>query len=121
MRSAYPDRRGLLVLAPAQAVRHARLQRPQLDEARRRLLREETAGVRERGELRVVDGVRGVAADDARVALVELERDRAGDLRVDGRDVGVEVLAQRLPPQAGVDEVAPLLVQARLELVLVDR
>ena len=35
--------------------------------------------------------------------------------------VGVEVAAQRLPPQARVDEVGPLAVELGLELVLVDR
>ena len=47
----------LPLLALAQAVGHARLQRPQLDEAGRGLLGEQPAGLRERRELRVVDGV----------------------------------------------------------------
>ena len=46
-------------------------------------LGEQAAGLRERGEARVVDGVRRGARDDARVALVELQADRAGDLLVD--------------------------------------
>ena len=40
---------------------------------------------------------------------------------VDLLHVGVEVVAQRLPPEAGVDEVGPLAVELGLELVLVDR
>ena len=44
-----------------------------------------------------------------------------GHALVDVVDVGLEVRPQRLPPQARVDEVGPLLVEPRLELVLVDR
>ena len=102
-------------------MRHARLQRPELDEARRGVLGEQAAGLRERRELRVVDRVRALARDDADVALEQLQPDRARDPRVDVLDVGLEVVAQRLPPEAGVDEVGPLLVEPGLELVLVDR
>ena len=55
------------------------------------------------------------------MALEELDADGAGDTLVDAVHVGVEVAAQRLPPLAGVHEVAPLAVQVVLELVLVDR
>ena len=106
----------------AQPVRQPRLQRPQLDEAGRGLLREQPAGLGERRQRRVVDGVRRLARDDPHRALVELQPDRAGHLRVDRVHVGVEVAAQRLPPQPGVDEVAPTCWSScRLELVLVDR
>src|SRR4051794_36268530 len=50
---------GLLAHPPG----HPRLQRPDLDEARRGRLGEQAAGLGERGELRVVDGVRRLARD----------------------------------------------------------
>src|SRR3954447_3326692 len=111
----------LPAVAFANALRHARLQRPDLDEARRGLLGEQAAGLGERRELGVVDGIAALARDDADVALEELEADRAGDALVDVLHVGLEVRAQRLPPQAGVDEVGPAAVELGLELVLVDR
>src|SRR5947208_16587084 len=55
------------------------------------------------------------------MALVELEGDRPRHLLVDSLHVGVEVAAQRLPPQSGVDQICPLAVELRLELILVDR
>ena len=71
--------------------------------------------------LGVVDRVGRRAGDDTDAAFVEAQADLARDLGVDRVHVGVEVGAQRLPPEPGVDEVAPLLVDRRLELVLVDR
>src|SRR3954469_15957641 len=99
---------------------HPRLQRPELDEPGGRVLGKEPAGLGEGRELGVVDRVRGLARDDAREALVELQPDRARDLLVDTVHVGVEVGAQRLPPEPGVHEVRPLLVELGLEAVLVD-
>ena len=55
------------------------------------------------------------------MALVELQADRAGDALVDLLHVGVEIFAQRLPPQPGVREIGPLAIELGLELVLVDR
>src|ERR1700722_9426408 len=55
------------------------------------------------------------------MALVELDPDRAGDALVDSLDVAVEVAAQWLPPEPRVDEIGPLVVELRLELVLVNR
>src|ERR1700709_2429508 len=98
--SAYP-RLTLLTQPPG----HPRLQRPQLDEAGRGGLGEEAAGPREGGERGVIDGVGRGACDDAGMALVELQPDRPRDALVDTVHVGVEVVAQRLPPQARVDEV----------------
>src|ERR1700728_4020647 len=100
---------------------HARLQRPQLDETGRGALGEEAARLAEGGERLVVHRVRRGTRDNARMALVELQTDRAADLRVDAVHIGVEVGAQRLPPQARIDEIGPLAVEPRLELVLVDR
>ena len=100
---------------------HPGLQRPDLDEPGRGLLGEQAAGLGEGRELGVVDRVRALARHDAGRALVELQPDRAGHVLVDVPDVGLEVGPQRLPPQARVDEVGPLLVEPRLELVLVDR
>src|SRR4051812_16030233 len=105
----------------ADAVGDARLQGPDLDEARGGLLGEEAAGLGERRELRVVDGVRGHAGHDAGAALEELDADRARDALVDVADVGLDVGAQGLPPEAAVDQVGPLAVELGLELVLVDR
>ena len=53
--------------------------------------------------------------------LNSLHADRAADAGVDLLHVGVEVAAQRLPPQPGVHEVGPVVVELALELVLVDR
>src|SRR5664279_459983 len=112
-----PDsRRALLV---AQAPGHARLQRPQLDEARRGALREQAAGLREGGQAGVVDGVGRGARDHARVALVQLDPDRPGDALVDLLHIGVEIAAKWLPPQARIDQIGPLVVELGLELVLV--
>src|SRR5581483_8283400 len=105
----------------ADAPRHPGLQRPQLDEPGRSGLREQSAGLGERRQLCVVDRVRRRALDDARRALEQLQRDRPRHLCVGGVHVGVEVLAQRLPPQARVDEVRPFLVEPGFELVLVNR
>src|SRR3954470_4593604 len=109
-----------LGLALAHALGHPRLERPDLDEARRRLLGEQPAGLGERRELGVVDRVPALACDDADVALEQLEPDRARHARVDVLEVGLDVGAQRLPPQPGVDEVGPLAIELGLELVLVD-
>ena len=77
-------------------------------------LREEPTGLGERREARVVDGVGRGARDHARVALVELAAPIVPrDALVDALHVGVEVAAQRLPPQPGVDEVGPLAVELR--------
>src|SRR5580692_1766077 len=70
IRPCYP--RYLLVM---QAPRHARLQRPQLDEPRRGGLREESAGLGERCEAGVIDGVGRGAGDDAHMTLVKLQAD----------------------------------------------
>ena len=61
--------------------RHPRLQRPEVDEPGGRGLLEQAAGLREGGELRVVDGVRRAARDDACGALVEPDADLAGHVR----------------------------------------
>ena len=70
-------RPSLPAVALADTLRHPRLQRPELDEARRRLLGEQAARLGERRQLRVVDRVRRLARDHAHVALVELQPDRA--------------------------------------------
>src|SRR5882762_4406150 len=116
MRPCYP--RWLLVTQPPG---HARLQRPQLDEARGGGLREQAAGLRERGEARVVDRVRRGARDDAGMALEEIQPHRPRDALVHPLHVGVEIAAKGLPPEPGVDEERPLAIELRLELVLVDR
>src|SRR3954447_18514759 len=118
-----PSRAYRLTLVPLPLlVRQPGLEGPDLDEAGGGGLGEELfAGLGEAGELGVVDGVRGGAGHDADAAFVEAEADLARYAGVDGAHVGVEVFAQRLPPEAGVDEVAPLLVHRGLELVLVDR
>src|SRR5207248_6168685 len=89
--SSYPARGALLV---AQAPGHARLQREQLDEARRRRLGEEAAGLREGRQAGVVDGVGRGAGDDAGSSLVKPHPDRAAHALVHALHVRVEVLAQ---------------------------
>src|SRR4051812_47662408 len=113
------DAFSVLGLTRAQLIGHARLQRPQLDEPRRRLLGEQPAGRAERRQRLVVDGVRARARDDASRSLEELDADRPGDLLVDAVHERVEIAAQRLPPQPGVDEVGPLALERGLELILV--
>src|SRR5207237_1677116 len=109
------------LLLVAQPPSHSRLQREQLDETRRRGLREKAAGLGKRGQRRVVDRVLALARDDLRAALVQAHADLPAHACVDRVDIRIDVLAQRLPPQPGVDEVRPLAIERRLELVLVDR
>src|SRR5919108_577346 len=69
-----------LVAPPAHVVRHSALERPQLDEARARLLREEAAGLAEARQRGVVERVRRAARHGPGAALVEPHRDLAGHL-----------------------------------------
>src|SRR6201986_4760400 len=115
---AYARLSSTLVAFP-QLVGELRLQRPELDEAWGRGLREELfAGLREARQLGIVDGVRRGTGDDPHAAFVEAQADLPRHPRVHRVHVGVEVFAQRLPPQSAVDEIAPLLIHPRLELVL---
>src|SRR5205823_1915534 len=103
-----PQRHTSLARAVAQPPGKARLQRPQLDEARGSRLREEASRRREGGEARVIDGVGRGARDHAGAALVELYADLARDALVDVLHVCIQVRAQWLPPRPRVDEVGPL-------------
>src|SRR5437660_1710024 len=64
--------RGSVALVP-QAPRHPRLMREQLDETWRCRLREQPARFRERGQLRVVDGVLRLPRDQPRYAPLEVD------------------------------------------------
>src|SRR6266550_1894850 len=109
-----PDRR----LSRAEPVCRAARQREQLDEPGARRLAELAARLAEARQVTVVQSEGRPPGYGGGQALIELHRHLPGNPLVGRLHVRVEVLPQRLPPQARIAEVRPAALEHRLELVL---